>query len=73
MAEKVETKANKTDYLQSNFFQLVVEVTKDEPDVEIIEEIISRDASLTYGLKILKQVKGATLAPRESKLPTELV
>ncbi len=62
VAEKVETKANKTDYLQSNFFQLVVEVTKDEPNVEMIEEIISRDAALTYGL--LKMVNSVYFALR---------
>ena len=37
-------------YLQSNFFRLMVAVTRDEPDVEEIEQIISVDATLTYGL-----------------------
>lgn len=62
VAEIVETKSNKTDYLQSNFFQLVVEVTKDEPDIAVIEEIISRDAALTYGL--LKMVNSVYFALR---------
>lgn len=56
------TKASKTEYLQSNFFQLVVAVTKDEADMEEIENIISRDASLTYAL--LKMVNSAYFALR---------
>ncbi len=50
VAERVRTKVHKASYLQSNFFQLVVEVTKDEPDIDQIEDLISRDASLTYAL-----------------------
>ena len=50
VAERVRTKVHKASYLQSNFFQLVVEVTKDEPDIDQIEGLISRDASLTYAL-----------------------
>ncbi len=57
------SKAHKADYLQSNFFQLVVEITKDEPDVTAIEEIISRDASLSYAL--LKMVNSAYFAQRK--------
>ena len=62
IAENMITKANKTDYLQSNFFQLVVAVTKDEPDMDEIEEIISRDAALTYA--ILKMVNSVYFAVR---------
>ncbi len=36
--------------MQSNFFRLMVAMTRDEPDVEEIEQIISVDATLTYGL-----------------------
>ena len=50
VAGRVKTKVHKANYLQSNFFQLVVEVTKDEPDIDQIEGLISRDASLTYAL-----------------------
>lgn len=57
------TKSNKMDYLEGNFFQLVVEVTKDEPDVEVIETIISRDASLSYS--VLKMVNSAYFALRK--------
>lgn len=62
VAEVMTTRANKSEYLQSNFFQLVVEITKDEPDVVKIEEIVSRDASLTYAL--LKMVNSAYFALR---------
>ncbi len=50
VADRVKTKVHKASYLQSNFFQLVVEVTKDEPDIDEIENLIARDASLTYAL-----------------------
>lgn len=50
VADKMATKAHTTGYLQSNFFRLMVAVTRDEPDVEEIERIISMDATLTYGL-----------------------
>ena len=50
MAEKLRTKTHSSGYLQSNFFRLMVAVTRDEPDVEEIEQIISVDATLTYGL-----------------------
>lgn len=50
VAEKLTTKAHSSGYLQSNFFRLMVAVTQDEPDVEEIEQIISVDATLTYGL-----------------------
>lgn len=50
VAEKLTTKAHSSAYLQSNFFRLMVAVTRDEPDVEEIEQMIAMDASLTYGL-----------------------
>ena len=50
VAEKMATKAHTTGYLQSNFFRLMVAVTRDEPDVEEVEEIISMDATLMLGL-----------------------
>lgn len=57
------TKSSKMDYMEGNFFQLVVEVTKDEPDVDMVETIISRDASLSYA--ILKMVNSAYFAKRK--------
>lgn len=56
-------RADKLDYLEGNFFQLVVAVTKDEPDMAEIEEIISRDAYLSYAL--LKMVNSAYFAMRK--------
>jgi len=50
VADKLATKAHTSGYLQSNFFRLMVAVARDEPDVEEIEQIISMDATLSYGL-----------------------
>lgn len=50
VADKMATRAHTSGYLQSSFFRLMVAVTRDEPDVEEIEQIISMDATLTYGL-----------------------
>lgn len=62
IAEKESGKVHHMEYLQSNFFQLVVEVTKDEPSLDAIEAIISRDVSLTYTL--LKLVNSTYFALR---------
>ena len=50
VAEQLATKAHTSGYLQSSFFRLMVAVTRELPDVEEIEQIISVDATLTYGL-----------------------
>ena len=50
VAEKMTQKTHSSGYMQSNFFRLMVAVLKDEPDVEEIEQIISVDATLAYGL-----------------------
>lgn len=63
VAENCVSKMDKLDYLKGNFFQLVTEISKDEPDVEIIEQIISRDAGLTYSL--LKMVNSTYFALRK--------
>lgn len=62
VAEAMSVKAEKGEYMQGNFFQLVVAVAKEEPDMEEIENIISRDAWLTYS--ILKLVNSAFFALR---------
>ena len=62
IGDKISGEVVHMEYLQSNFFQLVVEVTKDEPDLAIVEEVISRDVSLTYSL--LKLVNSAYFALR---------
>lgn len=54
------TKASKLDFMQGNLYQLIVEITKEEPDVEVLEGIIARDASLTYAL--LKMANSAYFA-----------
>ena len=62
VAEKLTTKAHSSGYLQSNFFRLLMAITRDEPDVEEIEQIISVDATLTYN--ILKVVNSCHFALR---------
>ncbi|MDR0918301.1 MAG: HDOD domain-containing protein [Oscillospiraceae bacterium] len=62
VSEKLPTTIKKVDYLRSNFFLLMVAVTKDEPDVDEIEKLISRDVSLTFSL--LKLVNSAYFALR---------
>ena len=62
VAEQLLTTVHSSSYLQSNFFRLMVAITKDEPDVEEIERIISMDATLTYAL--LKIVNSAYFALR---------
>ena len=62
VAEQMFTTVHTSSYLQSNFFRLMVAITKDEPDVVEIEQIISMDAMLTYSL--LKIVNSAYFALR---------
>ncbi len=50
VAERLASKAHDTSYLKSTFFQLLISVTKEEPDIDEIERIISMDAALTYAL-----------------------
>ena len=61
-AEQMFTAVHSASYLQSNFFRLLVAITKDEPEVNEIEEIISMDATLTYSL--LRIVNSAYFALR---------
>ncbi len=62
VSEKMPTTVRKVNYLQSNFFLLMVAVTKEEPDIDEIESIISRDVSLTFSL--LRLVNSAYFALR---------
>ena len=50
VAEKLASPAHSSSYLRSNFFRLMIAVTREDPDMEEIEQIISVDASLTYAL-----------------------
>ncbi|MCI9271992.1 MAG: HDOD domain-containing protein [Dorea sp.] len=54
------TKTSKLDFMQGNLYQLIIEITRDEPNIEMLEEIVSRDASLTYAL--LKMANSAYFA-----------
>lgn len=63
IADTLVSKANKVDYMQGNFFQLVIAISRDEPEIDELEEIIGRDAGLTYAL--LKMVNSAYFALRK--------
>lgn len=63
VAERLTTVAHSGSYLQSTFFRLMVAVTKEEPDLQEIEQIIAMDAGLTYG--ILKMANSAYFALRQ--------
>lgn len=45
-----KSKVHRFDHIQSNFFQLMVAVTNEEPDVDEITRIISRDVTLAFSL-----------------------
>jgi len=62
VAEQMTTRVHSSAYLQSSFFRLMVAITRDEPDVDEIERLISMDASLTYNL--LKMANSAYFALR---------
>lgn len=62
VAEAMSSTIKRMDHMQSNFFQLVVAVTKDEPDVDAIADIISRDVTLAFSL--IKLVNSAYFALR---------
>lgn len=62
VAESMYTPVAQMGHLQSNFFQLIIAITKDEPDLDEIAEIISRDVTLTFSL--LKLVNSAYFALR---------
>lgn len=63
VAETMPTTVHKMGHLQSNFFLLMVAITKEEPDLDEIEELISRDVTLTFSL--LRLVNSAYFALRE--------
>ncbi len=63
VAQQVSCKVHSSEYLKSNFFRLMMAVTNPEPDIEEIENIISIDATLTFG--ILKIVNSCYFAMRK--------
>lgn len=62
VAEQSSHKVHRMDHMQSNFFQLVVAITKEEPDIDEIAQIISRDVTLAFSL--IKLVNSAYFALR---------
>ncbi len=62
VAQQVTSKISRMDHMQSNFFQLMVAITKEEPDLDEITDIISRDVTLTFSL--IKLVNSAYFALR---------
>ena len=61
VAEKLASPTHSSSYMQSNFFRLMVAVTRDDPDIDEIEQIISVDAALTYSLlRVANSVNYAT-------------
>ncbi len=62
VAESMYTAVPQMEHLQSNFFQLIIAITKSEPDLDEIAGIISRDVTLTFSL--LKLVNSAYFALR---------
>lgn len=62
VAEQKKSKIHRVDHMQSNFFLLMLAVTKDEPDISEITSIISRDVTLAFSL--IKLVNSAYFARR---------
>lgn len=62
VAHAMSSKVTRMDHLQSNFFQLMIAVTRDEPDVDEIATIISRDVTLAFS--VIKMVNSAYFALR---------
>ncbi len=62
VAESMYTPVAQVEHLQSNFFQLIIAITKPEPDLDDIAAIISRDVTLTFSL--LRLVNSAYFALR---------
>ena len=62
VAQQFSSKVHRMDHLQSNFFQLMIAITRDEPNIDEITEIISRDVTLAFPL--IKLVNSAYFALR---------
>lgn len=60
IADLVPTKIYRMEHLKSNFFQLMVAVTKDDPDLDEIAGIISKDVTLSY--RLMKMINSAYFA-----------
>nr|WP_300183957.1 HDOD domain-containing protein [uncultured Agathobaculum sp.] len=62
IADQLANKVHQSSYLRSNFFRLVVAVTREEPDIHEIEQIVATDVTLSYSL--LKIANSAYFARR---------
>ena len=62
VAKREKSLIHRIDHMQSNFFQLMIAVTKDEPNIDEIAKIISRDVTLAFSL--MKLVNSAYFALR---------
>lgn len=60
VAGMLTSKVHRMEHLQSNFFRLMVAITRDEPEVDEIARLISQDVTLTFSL--LKMVNSAYFA-----------
>ncbi|MEG0753433.1 MAG: HDOD domain-containing protein [Angelakisella sp.] len=60
VAQALSSNVHRMDHMQSNFFHLVVAITKDEPDIDEIAQIVSRDVTLAFSL--IKMVNSAYFA-----------
>ena len=60
VADMISSRVAQIDHLESNFFRLMVSITKDEPDFREIASIIELDVTLTYSL--LKMVNSSYFA-----------
>ena len=56
----VPSRIHRMDHLKSNFFQLMVAVTREEPDLDEIARIISMDVTLSY--RLMKMINSAYFA-----------
>lgn len=62
IADMVRTKTRRMDHLQSNFFKLMGEITKEQPDLDEVAKLISVDVTLAFSL--MKLVNSAYFSLR---------
>lgn len=62
VAQQFTSRVHRLEHMQSNFFMLMVAITRDEPNVDEITDIISRDVTLAFSL--IKLVNSAYFALR---------
>ena len=60
VADLVPSRIHRMDHLKSNFFQLMVAVTREEPNLDEIARIISMDVTLSY--RLMKMINSAYFA-----------